>query len=119
MTPATPSTPTPSASAPSAPAAPASTPWASPSAPVFLPDVPSDTLARVCLELAAELWVVKRRLAAVERQLVDAEVITDCDEIEAEPMTSAERQQRQRFIERVLGAVLTAGRQPAHPPSEP
>jgi len=81
----------------------------SPPAPVFLPDVASDTLARVCLELAAELWVVRRRLAAVERRLVDADVIADCDQAEAEPLSETDLQARRRFVERVLGPVLAPG----------
>lgn len=65
----------------------------------------SDQLVQLCLQLAAEVWTTRRRLAAVEGQLVAAGVITSPDQLEpgAEPENHAERDE---FIRRLFGAFL-------------
>lgn len=65
----------------------------------------TDQLVQLCLQLAAELWTTRRRLAAVEAQLVDAGAITSPDRLEpgAGPEDHTERDE---FIQRLFGAFL-------------
>ncbi len=67
-----------------------------------------DQLMHICMQLAAELWVVKRRLQEVESQLVGTAVITSPDEIRREPDYRFDTQARDRFVRSVLGVLLDA-----------
>lgn len=66
----------------------------------------SDQLVQLTVQLAAELWVTRRRLAAIESQLVSAGVVVSPDQMEphAEP---EDHSGRDEFIRRLFGALLT------------
>jgi hypothetical protein len=66
----------------------------------------SDQLLHISMQLAAELWVVKRRLAEVESQLVDADVITSPDRIRREPAFTFDRAERDQFVKDLFGVLL-------------
>jgi hypothetical protein len=72
----------------------------------FVPEGLDDRLLQVSMELAAELWVTRRRLAALEAQLVEAGVVTSPDRMPAR-LDPEERAQRDAFVHRVFGSFLT------------
>lgn len=72
----------------------------------FLPGGTSDDrLLQVIMELAAELWVTRRRLAAVEAQLVEDGVVVSPDRLAADLDPDA-RADRDAYIGRVFGGLL-------------
>jgi hypothetical protein len=66
----------------------------------------TDQLVQLSVQLAAELWMTRRRLAAIEAQLVTAGLITSPDQLApgAEP---EDRTGRDEFIQRLFSAFLT------------
>lgn len=73
----------------------------------FLASHANDQLAHIALELAAELWVVKRRLAAIERQLVSGGAIVSPDAVGTTDEARTEAAiQRDAFVSRVFAATL-------------
>ena len=66
----------------------------------------TDQLVQLSVQLAAELWTTRRRLAAIEAQLVSAGMITSPDQLEpgAEPKDHTGRDE---FIQRLFSAFLT------------
>jgi hypothetical protein len=66
----------------------------------------TEQLVQLGIQLAAELWVTRRRLAAIEAQLVTSGAIVSPDQIEAaaEPEDHARRDE---FIQRLFVAFLT------------
>ena len=73
----------------------------------FLGGQSNDQLAHIAMELAAELWVVKRRLAAVEQQLVTSGTIESPDTVANTDEARAEAaKRRDAFISRVFAAML-------------
>lgn len=74
---------------------------------VFLGGDAVDRLSRVCLELAAELWVTRERLAVVERQLLSGEPFADPDTVDVTDLRRVRPADRDAFIERVLGPLVS------------
>jgi hypothetical protein len=72
----------------------------------FVPEGVNDKLLQVSMELAAELWVTRRRLAAIEAQLVDSETVTSPDRLPAE-LDPHERAERDAFVRRVFGSFTS------------
>jgi hypothetical protein len=72
----------------------------------FLAHYSNDQLAHIAMELAAELWVVKRRLAAIEQQLVSGGTITSPDTLSTDEARAGTANQRDAFISRVFAAML-------------
>lgn len=66
----------------------------------------TDQVVQLSVQLAAELWMTRRRLAAIEAQLVTAGLITSPDQLEpnAEP---EDHTGRDEFIQRLFSAFLT------------
>ena len=73
----------------------------------LLPDGVNDQLLHISVGLAAELWVVRRRLAALEGQLVDSGTVTSPDRIRHEPDDVIGTPERDEFIARIFGALIT------------
>jgi hypothetical protein len=75
-----------------------------PFSPVYLGSPIADALVHVTVELAAELWVVKRRLQLLEKHLEDRQISLD-----ALPIDDAEAKagaaEAQKFADRVLRAL--------------
>ncbi|MEO9220495.1 MAG: hypothetical protein ABI251_01720 [Mycobacteriaceae bacterium] len=72
---------------------------------MFLPAGVNDQLLHLSLELAAQLWVTRRRLAAIEAQLVAAEIVVNPDERSpgADPEDHADRD---AFLRQIFGGFL-------------
>ena len=73
----------------------------------LLPDGVDDQLLHISVGLAAELWVVRRRLAELESQLVKSGTVTSPDQIRREPDDVIGLPERDEFIARVFGALIT------------
>lgn len=74
----------------------------------FVPDGVNDRLVQLSVQLAAELWVTRRRLNDIESQLVAAGVIVSPDRREPGDGDEDEgRSERDAFIRRVFGGLLT------------
>lgn len=74
---------------------------------VLVPEGVNDQLLHISVQLAAELWVVRRRLAEVERQLVEGGVVTSPDEVRREPTDRIASPERDAFVQRVFGSLTT------------
>lgn len=73
----------------------------------FLKDPVHDDLMRLIMELAAETWVVKRRLHALESQLADSGAIVPLDlEITNDEARNAAIDERDAFIRGIFGHLL-------------
>jgi hypothetical protein len=85
----------------------------------FLASHSNDKLAHIAMELAAELWVVKRRLAAIEQQLVSGGTIVSPDAMSTADATGTDDAtgtadearagavaQRDAFVSRIFAAML-------------
>lgn len=72
----------------------------------FVPDGVNDLLLQVSMELAAELWVTRRRLAAIEAQLIENGTVISPDLLPAESDPDA-RQERDAFVQRIFGSFTT------------
>ena len=75
----------------------------------FAPDNINDHILHVIFELAAELWVVKRRLAEVEGAAVANGVITSPDSIIRDDSIAFESAERDAFVERIFGSLKDIG----------
>ncbi|MFI2664206.1 hypothetical protein [Micromonospora carbonacea] len=69
----------------------------------FVPEGVNDRLLQVSLELAAELWLTRRRLAAIEAQLVANGTVTSPDQLPADLDPQA-RAARDAFVQRIFGS---------------
>jgi hypothetical protein len=65
-----------------------------------------DPFVRLAAELAAEVWVTKRRLHTVERELARRGIELDIDRAAASD--AGDRTERDAFIARIFGTVLPA-----------
>lgn len=72
----------------------------------FLHHDGADHLMHISLQLAAELWVVKRRLAEVEAQLVDRGSLTSPDTVPRERDFTFDPSERDRFVQGIFGALV-------------
>lgn len=72
---------------------------------------PDDAMIGVIAELAAELWVVKRRLGKLESELAERGLSLDLDG-EAAPSTPDEVAARDEFVARVFGPLLATSTTP-------
>jgi hypothetical protein len=72
----------------------------------FVPEAGNDRLLQVSMELAAELWVTRRRLAAIEAQLVENGVVCSPDRLPADLDPQA-REDRAAFVQRIFGSFTT------------
>ena len=75
----------------------------------FAPDNINDHILHVIFELAAELWVVKRRLAEVEGAAVANGVITSPDSIIRDDSFAFDNDERDAFVERIFGSLKDIG----------
>ena len=75
----------------------------------FAPDNINDHILHVIFELAAELWVVKRRLAEVEGAAVANGVITSPDSIIRDDSFAFESAERDAVVERIFGSLKDIG----------
>jgi hypothetical protein len=75
----------------------------------FAPDNINDHILHVIFELAAELWVVKRRLAEVEGAAVANGVITSPDSIIRDDSFVFDNAERDAFVERIFGSLKDIG----------
>ncbi len=79
-----------------------------PNEPIYFDDEVIDHLLGIVLELGAELWVVKDRLAFLE-ELLDRHGVITADTLEVErPSEALQAQlkaQRQAFIQRIYGRL--------------
>jgi hypothetical protein len=75
----------------------------------FAPDNINDHILHVIFELAAELWVVKRRLAEVEGAAVANGVINSPDSIIRDDSFVFENAERDAFVERIFGSLKDIG----------
>jgi hypothetical protein len=71
----------------------------------FVPEGVNDQLVQLCLQLAAELWVTRRRLATIESQLVDAGLVIDPDRLQP-PDEPENHTQRDEFIRRIFQSFV-------------
>lgn len=75
----------------------------------FAPEGINDHILHVIFELAAELWVVKRRLAEVEGAAVAKGVIVNPDAIVRDDSFQFENTDRDAFVERIFGSLKDIG----------
>lgn len=75
----------------------------------FAPDNINDHILHVIFELAAELWVVKRRLAEVEGAAVANGVINSPDSIVRDDSFAFDNVERDAFVERIFGSLKDIG----------
>lgn len=75
----------------------------------FAPEGINDHILHVIFELAAELWVVKRRLAEVEGMAVAKGVITNPDAIVRDESFQFDNSERDAFVERIFGTLKDIG----------
>lgn len=80
---------------------------------VFLGHPALDAVVDVCLELATELWVTRRRLEVVEGQLVASSTISAPDDLCAEALAESDHDARDAFVRQVLGPLLLSARDDA------
>jgi hypothetical protein len=75
----------------------------------FAPDNIHDHILHVIFELAAELWVVKRRLAEIEGSAVASGVITSPDSIIRDESFAFDNSGRDAFVDRIFGSLKDIG----------
>lgn len=75
----------------------------------FAPEGINDHILHVIFELAAELWVVKRRLAEVEGAAVAKSVIESPDAIVRDDSFQFDNTDRDAFVERIFGSLKDIG----------
>ncbi|MEV4670427.1 MULTISPECIES: hypothetical protein [Actinomadura] len=79
----------------------------------FVGEGVNDQLMQISVQLAAELWATRRRLAALEAQLVAGGMVVSPDAIEPDEFDAAaaggagDRADRDAFIRRVFGGLAT------------
>ncbi|MFI0371897.1 hypothetical protein ACH35V_28875 [Actinomadura sp. 1N219] len=74
----------------------------------FVGEGVNDQLMHISVQLAAELWVTRRRLAALESQLVAGGLVESPDTLQPDDGAAdraAERAERDAFIRRVFGGL--------------
>lgn len=77
----------------------------------FVGEGVNDQLMQISVQLAAELWVTRRRLAALESQLVAAGLVVSPDAIEPDAAAPdaadgpGGRAERDAFVRRVFGGL--------------
>lgn len=84
--------------------------------PYFLDDPVIDALVEVCLELGAELWTTRARLARLERLLeVDGQPVAELleEKVDDEGDRAAWVAERDRFVERIFGVLARREHVPA------
>ncbi|QKW38951.1 hypothetical protein HUT06_37060 [Actinomadura sp. NAK00032] len=72
----------------------------------FVGEGVNDQLMQISVQLAAELWATRRRLAALESQLVAGGAVVSPDAIDADGGIG-DRADRDAFIQRVFGGLAT------------
>ncbi|GAA2073097.1 hypothetical protein [Microbacterium hatanonis] len=75
------------------------------------PTQDTDSLFRMLLELASEVWVLRDRLTLVERTLDEKGCLTRSDLDSAEPGPAAEAElakERAQFVERLISSAHRA-----------
>lgn len=77
----------------------------------FAPENINDHLLHVIFELAAELWVVKRRLGEIEGSAVASGVIPSPDSIVRDESFAFNNEDRDAFVERIFGSLKDIGSQ--------
>jgi hypothetical protein len=75
----------------------------------FAPENINDHILHVIFELAAELWVVKRRLAEIEGSAVASGVITSPDSIIRDESFAFDNSGRDAFVDRIFGSLKDIG----------
>jgi hypothetical protein len=70
---------------------------------------PLGNILHVIFELAAELWVVKRRLAEIEGSAVASGVITSPDSIIRDESFAFDNSGRDAFVDRIFGSLKDIG----------
>lgn len=75
----------------------------------FAPEGINDHILHVIFELAAELWVVKRRLAEVEAAAVAKGVVVSPDAIVRDESFQFDNTDRDAFVERIFGSLKDIG----------
>jgi hypothetical protein len=75
----------------------------------FAPEGINDHILHVIFELAAELWVVKRRLAEVEGAVIAKGVIVSPDEVIRDESFAFDNSGRDEFVERIFGSLKDIG----------
>lgn len=75
----------------------------------FAPDNINDHLLHVIFELAAELWVVKRRLAEIEESAIQGGAITSPDAKIRDESFAFDNSGRDAFVERIFGSLKDIG----------
>ena len=75
----------------------------------FAPEGINDHILHVIFEIAAELWVVKRRLAEVEGAAVAKGVIESPDAIVRDDSFQFDNTDRDAFVERIFGSLKDIG----------
>lgn len=75
----------------------------------FLPEGINDHIMHLIFELAAELWVVKRRLAEIEGSAVAKGVIESPDSIIRDESFQFNNTERDAFVERIFGSLKDIG----------
>ena len=75
----------------------------------FAPDNINDHILHVIFELAAELWVVKRRLAEVESSAIASGAITSPDSTIRDDSFAFDNAERDAFVEKIFGSLKDIG----------
>ena len=78
--------------------------------PVYFDNEVIDHLVSIVLELGAELFVTRDRLARLEEQLASAELMTPAELDQSRPSPELQerlKQERQAFIQRVYGRLYS------------
>ncbi len=75
----------------------------------FAPEGINDHILHIIFELAAELWVVKRRLAEVESAVVAKGVIVSPDDVIRDESFAFDNSGRDEFVERIFGSLKDIG----------
>ncbi len=75
----------------------------------FAPANINDHILHLIFELAAELWVVKRRLAEIEGSAVASGVIASPDSIIRDESFAFDNSDRDAFVERIFGSLKDIG----------
>ncbi|MDP1852421.1 MAG: hypothetical protein Q8K48_08435 [Candidatus Planktophila sp.] len=75
----------------------------------FAPENINDHILHVIFELAAELWVVKRRLAEIEGSAIASGTITNPDSIIRDESFAFDNSERDAFVERIFRSLKDIG----------
>lgn len=75
----------------------------------FAPENMNDHVLHLIFELAAELWVVKRRLAEIEHSAVQSGAISNPDLTVRDEAFAFDNAGRDAFVERIFGSLKDIG----------